>query len=520
MKVIVKRNDLDRALKTLKPVITTKTSLSILSNVQIEATRGRLTLTATDLQVGIEVSIPAKVNTDGKTTLPHNVLAPLVAKQPKGSEIEIEANTEDKENAEDKAKITCGRLSFDLLGISTDEFPAFPTIENPDITFSIDGGCLCDMLKRTSYAVSREDSRYALMGQLFTMKDETLRVVATDGRRLATDKWTIYGKDGQKEGETNWIVPLKCVEILQKLLKEGLVSVATKDHSIKFDVANTGIKVISRLIDGTFPDYEKVIPAEWKNTALLNRVDLLNLIDRLKTTTSVQSELIKLRFENGTLAGTSYTPEVGKTEGTVDVEYSGDPLTIAVNPHYLAEAIRVLKESEFVNIKLTSPLDPIGIYAESNSDYQAVVMPMRSEDSDDTPEPKAENPEPKPIEPTSDPEDGDNPEPDNVDEDPEDVENTDSGETAAEPEDVEDPPGEPEDSQPEPQEYEPQKHFTVHWVAHVYGETGVYATDISEAREAALEQRKHLQFHSIINIHNYDNPEWSITGIEEKEEQE
>ena len=269
MKCTISKEALLSGLQVVQNVVTTRTTLPILSNALLKADNGKLIVAATDLDVGIRASVDATIEKAGGTTLPARRLFSIARELP-SSEVTIEVD------AKHNALIRSGAAFFRILGLPEEEYPAFPKTEGAKV-FKLTQGAFRDMLKRTSYAMSQDESRYVLNGVLLSFKENKLTVVATDGRRLALVEQEL---EFPVSNESEVILPTKAVNELQRVLGgDEPLTVYLSENQIVFDLGK--IVVLSKLIDGKYPNYRQVIPAEAKERIILNREHLLGAVHRV-----------------------------------------------------------------------------------------------------------------------------------------------------------------------------------------------------------------------------------------------
>lgn len=367
MKASVQTKDILDAVQKVQAVVSTKSKLSVLSNVLIETVDNSLVLTATDLQVGIRCTSDARVKAAGATTLPARTLFAILRELPEG---EVKIDVSDK----DIASITCGDSFFRILGISRDEFPKLPEFVEKE-SFTISQSLLKGMLHKTVYAISREDNRYALMGMYLIIANHTLTFVSTDGRRLSKITAEL-GADVKLKRD--FIVPLKAVEELERMLGDkGDARVFLAKNQVAFQL--DGVLLVSRLIDGTFPDYERVIPEKSSEKAVLDRRELFHVVRRVALLASDQANLVRLSFTKGQLVTTSSSPEVGEARASMPAKYDGKDLEIAFNPDFLKDVLSSMDE-DVITLELSDSLSPGVVRGEGT--FLHVLMPMRLESTD------------------------------------------------------------------------------------------------------------------------------------------
>jgi DNA polymerase III subunit beta len=362
MKFNVSKDKLLEGLSIVQNVVSTRTTLPILSNVLLQASEGEIRLTTTDLDVGVRGSVEAQVERSGATTLPARRLFSIVRELP-AAEIYVDVDSKNL------ASIRSGPSYFKILGLPEEEFPPLPRFDDAKI-FTIAQKDLKDGLKKTSYAISTDETRYVLNGTLFSFKDNKLTLVATDGRRLALVDLELEFPRSQ---EIDVIVPTKAVMELQRLVKdEGDVKVSIGENQIAFEINQT--LLVSKLIEGNYPNYRQVIPSEAKERVTLERETLLNAVRRVALLTSEKSNSVKLSFSKGNIDIVATTPDVGEARESLVVMYKGREFSIAFNPEFLMAPLRNLSTDE-VYLDLIDEMSP-GVIKIAGP-FLYVLMPMR-----------------------------------------------------------------------------------------------------------------------------------------------
>ena len=362
MKFRVSKEKLLAGLQTVQNVVSTRTTLPILSNVLLHAADGQLRLTTTDLDVGVSGVIDAQIEKPGATTLPARRLANIVRELP-AAEVQIEID------AKNVASIRCGQSFFKILGLPEEEFPPLPKFEGAK-TFTIHQKALRDALKKTSYAISTDETRYVLNGILFSFKENKLTMVATDGRRLALVDLEVEFPRSQ---EVEIIVPTKCVTELGRLLgDEGDVKMSVGENQIAFEIG--GSLLVSKLIEGNYPNYRQVIPGEAKERITLERETFLNAVHRVSLLSSEKSNSVKLVFTKNNIEIGANTPDIGEARESLAVAYKGREFSIAFNPEFLQAPLRALPNDE-IFLDLIDEMSPGVIKIQTPFLY--VLMPMR-----------------------------------------------------------------------------------------------------------------------------------------------
>lgn len=362
MKFKITKEKFIEGLQQVQHVVSTRTTLPILSNVLLEASGDRIRLTTTDLDVGVRGSVTAEVEESGATTLPARKLASIVRELP-SSEVVVEVN----EN--NVASIHAGPSFFRILGLSEDEFPPLPDFQNAK-QFRVEQKRLRDGLKKTSYAISTDETRYVLNGILCSFKNNSLTLVATDGRRLAMVDHELEFPEDQ---ETEIIVPTKAIVELQRLLADaGEVEIRVSENQISFEL--NGYLLTSKLIEGNYPNFRQVIPAETRHRVTMDRETLHETVHRVALLTSDKSSSIKLVFTEDNVEIMANSPDVGEARESIPVSYKGEDMSVAFNPEFLMAPLRNLEVDE-VHMDLIDEMSP-GVLR-INEPFLYVLMPMR-----------------------------------------------------------------------------------------------------------------------------------------------
>lgn len=358
---VTKEKILD-GLQRVQNIVSTRTTLPILSNVLVQAGKDGLSFATTDLDVSVKCTVEAEVSKPGATTLPARKLF-MILKEVAAAEIEFEV---DERNS---AAIRCGSSFFKIMGLPEEEFPRFPQTDAPK-TLKLEQAQLRDLLRKTAYAASNDETRYVLNGVYLGIKADKLTVVATDGRRLALMEREVEMPKGT---ESEIIIPTKAVaELLRLLGDKGEVNLSLGENQVVADLGGTIL--ITKLIEGTYPNFRQVIPTEAKERIQMERETLLAALHRASILASEKSQSVKLTFAKNTLTITSSTPEVGEAKETLSINYKGKDLSIAFNPQFMMDPLRNLDADE-VFIELTDELSP-GVI-KINAPFLYVLMPMR-----------------------------------------------------------------------------------------------------------------------------------------------
>jgi len=367
MKLSISKDQLNNGLQAVQSIVGTRTTLPILSNVLMQAGESQVELTATDLDVTISCAVEAKVDVPGAITLPVKKLASIVRELGVG---EVEMDIDDKLCC----SISAGPSFFRINGLAAEEFPPVAKIEGA-LTVALAQEKFKRMVQRTVFATSNDESRYVLNGLFFSFKQDKVTAVATDGRRLALAEEEVeLGGATQRE----FIVPTKAVgEIKRLLLGSGEVEIALGENQASFHLRpeqGLHVRVVTKLVDGVYPNYQQVIPRESKERVTLMREELLQALRRAEIMTSEKSNSVKLAFSRDNLLITANTPEVGEARESLAVNFKGNDVAIAFNPRFLLDALEALDEEE-VFLELTDELSP-GLL-KTNRPFLYVIMPMR-----------------------------------------------------------------------------------------------------------------------------------------------
>lgn len=349
-------------LQQVQQVVGSKTTLPILSNVMVEAIEGQLLLTTTDLDVRITKVVSAEVTKSGATTLPVKRLVQIVTALP-SAEVMVEVD------GDDHATITSGPSFFKIIGLPVDEFPSQKEVSESR-EYELDREVLADALRKTSYAISTDDTRYILNGIFFQFADGKMTLVATDGRRLAMMENEL---EFPTSHEGNFVLPTKAVRELERLLKgAGDVSMTLSSGEICFKLNDSTL--VSKLIEGAYPNYRQVIPGEPKHRMTVQREAFVATANRVALLASEKSHSIRLSFEESRLQIMANTPDVGEARESLDVKYEGEKMAIAFNPDFLKDPLRHLPDEE-VHLDLIDEMSP-GVLRTSGS-FLYVIMPLR-----------------------------------------------------------------------------------------------------------------------------------------------
>lgn len=362
MKIKVQKQTMINALQKVQSVVPANSTISILSNVMLEAQSDSLKVCATDLDLNVQVIVDAKVEAKGSTTTDAKRLFSIF-REIGGDEVSLEVEDNNQ------TKLRSGSSYFKLNGMSSEDFPQMPEIES-DHSYAVEGGVFKEMLQKTFYAASTDETRMSLNGVLMSFKAGKLTVVATDGRRLALVEQEI---EFPASAEADLILPPKAVaELIRTLDGDGMLKIKLQENQVSFEFAN--IVIVSKLIDDTYPNYEQVIPESSENRVSIEREMLLGSVRRAALLTTEQSNSVKLCFSENSLEIVTETPEVGEANETLAVKYTGPNIAIAFNPAFLMAPLKSL-QSDMIYFEMSDEMSPGVIKADLPFLY--VIMPMR-----------------------------------------------------------------------------------------------------------------------------------------------
>ena len=362
MKFSIEKDQILEALQKVQSIVPQRPVLPILSNVLLEASDGKLTLTTTDQEVSVRTSLEADVSEPGTTSLPARRFFSICRELPNH---QVDINVTDN----DVAEISSGAANFKLEGLSKDDFPPMPSFEE-SFSYKLNQGTLKDLLQKTYYAASTDESRAILNGSLMAFRDNKLTVVCTDGRRLALVEHEI---EIPGDAELDIVVPTKTInELIKTLEDQGEVIIKTSATQVAFEFDS--IFIISKLIDGTYPNYRQVIPAQCEERIAIDRDTLQSAVRRVSLMLDDQAASVKVSITENRIELLTSSPEVGEARESIPVKYSGKDITIAFNPAFMIAPLKYL-ESDEVFLELSDELSP-GVL-KSNVPFLYVIMPIR-----------------------------------------------------------------------------------------------------------------------------------------------
>jgi DNA polymerase-3 subunit beta len=341
--------------------------LPVLANLLVETTDRGIRFSATDLDIAVSTEVSADVETPGAITIPAKKLSEIARELPP-SPVKIAAS------GEQRVTLECGRSKFKLLGLPRDEFPTFPQVRFND-SWRVKSGELQKLISHTAFAVSTEESRPILNGVLWELREERMRMVATNGHRLAKMELPV---EASSAPPGDLIVPPKALEQIRRLFPaEEELEIARGENHLGFRSPFTS--VYTRLVEGPYPNYEQVIPKDNDRYAIADKASLTQALKRMSVIASDQTHRIKMSFNTGMLKFSVTTPDLGEASDELPVNYTGDQLDIGFNATYLLEILRFMP-TEQVRLTFKAPERAATIEPEGWDDaakYLCLVMPLR-----------------------------------------------------------------------------------------------------------------------------------------------
>ena len=363
MEVVIDRDAFLKGLQMVQNIVEPRQTLPILANVLLEAAGDSVRLTATDLEVGARVSVPAKVGASGAITVSARKLAEIVKELPAAAvALKVSENV--------TVSLRCGGATYRMVGLAPDDFP--PVVPaSPQSWVGIEAKILREMLTQTSFAVSHDETRYALNGVLFAFQGKDVRMVATDGHRLALSTRSL----GQGVASATGIVPRKAVTEIMRVIGAGEeVQIAITENQFVLQMPN--FVMTARLIEGQFPNYEAVIPRAHPGKLTLTKAAFASALRRVSVMAEERNKPVKLALSPASLKVSASSQELGEAEEILDVEYAGEEMVIGFNSRYLLEAMAALEKDQVV-LEIKDAQSPGLIKSVEGEGYCCVIMPMR-----------------------------------------------------------------------------------------------------------------------------------------------
>ena len=354
-----------KGLQKIQGIIERKNTLPILSHFLLTAGSADTTIHATDLELGYKGYLETAVNQPGTTTLPARKTFDIVRELPAGASINLNVS------GEGWAHITSGSSKFKVPCLPAEEYPALPEIEDAEFT-GIDGHVFDEMIRHTVFATSHDETRYTLSGVLMTCENGNMTMVATDGHRLAHVRQPMT-----LDKSLQVIVPRKALEEVSRFASDG------ESENIEIGVLSNHLvfrkdraTLVTRLIEGQFPDYQGVIPKEYKAMATVGHEGLLRALRRVSLLSNEKTRPVRIEFDSQHLTLCSNTPELGEASDQIPTDYQGDELTIGFNARYLMDALAVTNDND-VCLEVTDAVNPVILRPAGSDSFFCVIMPMR-----------------------------------------------------------------------------------------------------------------------------------------------
>jgi DNA polymerase-3 subunit beta len=365
MRFTITREKLQEGLAAVTPAVPSKTTLPVLANLLIQTTDKGIRISGTDLDIAVSTEVTADVEAVGAITIPARKLSEIARELP-AAPVRLSAT------GDQRVTLECGRSKFKLLGLPKSEFPSFPAI-NFDKALKIPSGDLQKLIGHTAFAASTEESRPILNGVLWELRPDAMRMVATNGHRLAKMEVPVSGAK-----KADLIIPPKALEQIRRLFAaEEELEVAQGENHLGFRSPFTS--VYTRLIEGPYPSYDQVIPKDNDKVATLDRAALVGALKRMSVVASDQTHRIRLSFNTGMLKFSVSTPDLGEAQDEMPIRYDGDPMDIGFNAAYLLEILRYMPTDEvrmtFRAPERASTLEPDGW--SDPAKYLCLLMPLR-----------------------------------------------------------------------------------------------------------------------------------------------
>lgn len=362
MKFIVDQKELNNALTISLKAISSKNLLEILRGVLIEAYDNKLVLTTNNLEVGIKTTIEANVQTEGRIILDAKILSDIVRKLPDG---ELEINGENEQTV----KIKSAHVEFNIKGIRDVDFPEVEEIESSQYQ-SINPDVLVDIIKKTSFATSIDETKPLLMGELIEIEDNSINVVAIDGFRLANKRVELLSTVGERKVVILGRILVEVMKLIQNIDEE--VKIGFEDKYITFIIGKTILN--ARALEGEFVNYKQIIPSEFQIEVKLKNKILIESLERAMLVSN--KNLVMMNIKEGKMTINTKNEEIGNFEEIIDIEQTGKEIEIAFNIRYIVEALKNI-DGENIIMKLNTNVSPCIIKPENDINYTYLLLPVR-----------------------------------------------------------------------------------------------------------------------------------------------
>lgn len=373
MKLSLLQENLNIALSNVSRFVSSKTQLPILNNILFSTDNGRLKLTATNLEIGINYWIGAKIEKEGKFTIPSKEITEFVSYlSPEKIEVSLNENN--------LLSINSSKAESTFTTISADDFPDFPSIDQ-DNFFEIDAQLLTEAVSQIAFSSATEDSRPVLTSILCQFNEDNLVLVTTDGFRLSLKNIKLTNPVKLKKDQNNlFLIPAKSLIEITKLAKTSKkikIGLTVDGHQIMFVLDD--LELVSRLIDGDYPDYKRIIADSYSTKIFINRDEFSQAVKIASVFAKESANVIKFNIKNNNIEISANAPQIGQNKTTVDVRIEGNPLEIAFNYKFVSDFLNVCKGKEII-IELNESLSPGFFHDPSNPDFTHIIMPVRLQD--------------------------------------------------------------------------------------------------------------------------------------------
>ncbi len=365
MELTASQDVLVRGLQKVQGIVERKNTLPILSHFLLTAHADGVVIHATDLELGYKGYLDTTVNKPGTVTLPARKVYDIVKELPAGVQVTLAVDSQGW------TRITAGSAAFKVPSLPAEEYPALPPVDEADFSW-LDHDVLEEMIRQTTFATSHDETRYTLSGVLFICNGSELSMVATDGHRLAHAKRPVPW-----EKELRMIVPRKALEEVSRFASDSEakeIGLASLENHLVFRRGRATL--ITRLIEGQFPDYEGVVPKEFTRRVVVESERLVRALRRVSLLSNEKTKPVKIEFERDSLTLRSNTPEMGEAVEELPAQYDSEPMDMGFNARYLLEAMGAITQ-EHVVLELNDPLSPGVVRPLDNEQYFYVIMPMR-----------------------------------------------------------------------------------------------------------------------------------------------
>ncbi len=367
MKITIRRDEILPPLQAIQGIVESRNTMPVLSHFLLDASGDGGKIHATDLDIGLSQPIPITVDEPGAVCVPAKKFLEII-KEINAEEINLDVD------AENRIKLQSGRTRFRIIGLPSSEFPDIPTMDR-NVRVELDASLFSDMIARTVYATGESDTRYTLNGILIHSSSDTpnLRIVGTDGHRLATVTTDL---ETVPEGDWKVIITKKAAQEIRKLCESAADTVTVYLSTNHLLVAAGAVELISRLVDGTYPNYQQVIPSGNDKHLTVNREEFLSAVRRVALLGRERTFPVKVETGDDVVTVSSVNPEVGEASEEIAGTMDGEALTLGFNARYLQDALGHMG-SESVIIDMADPLSPTLLRPADDTSYSCVIMPMR-----------------------------------------------------------------------------------------------------------------------------------------------